>query len=469
MHKEKSVLITTPIYYANGLPHIGHAYTTVAADVLARVARRDGRTVFFSTGTDEHGQKIADKALEIGKEPQVFVDEIAVAFESLWKRLDISYDRFIRTTEENHKKAVQKVLQELFDRGVIYKGEYEGWYCLGCEQFKNESDLVDGKCPEHQTTPTLTKEESYLMQMTTLQETLIEKIKSDEIAIKPERYKTEMLSFLEGQTLEDISISRKNVIWGIPLPFDPTHTTYVWVDAFLNYLTALDWDGNTEHTPEAWPADIQLIGKDILRVHATIWPVILLHLGLPVQQCLFVNGFILSGGRKMSKTVGNVIAVDEMLETFGVDGTRYLLLSAGPYGTDVDLTLERMTETYNADLANGLGNLVSRVMKLSESLEVLPKQTKNSVKAWEEEKFFQISEQLQTAIHLVREANKYMDDTKPWKLVKENEAEFEVVMGNLFLRLSRIAFELEPFLPTTATQIQRALETGKTDPLFQRI
>ena len=471
MEAKKPFYITTPIYYVNGLPHIGHAYTTVAADIVARFQRRDGKEVFFSTGTDEHGMKIEQKAKELGKDPQEFVDEIAEAFQNLWKRLNISHDRFIRTTESTHKAVVEKVLQDFYDRKIIYKGEYEGLYCTGCEQFKNPSDLIDGKCPEHGTVPVFTKEESYLMKMTSMQEALVQKIKSDDLLVMPEKYKAEILSFLEGEKLEDVSISRKNVDWGIPLPFDQTHTTYVWVDAFLNYLTALGWDGNKENVPTAWPADVQLIGKDILRVHGTIWPIMLLHLGLPTQKCLLVNGFILSGGRKMSKTVGNVISVDEMLEKFGTDGTRYLLLSAGPYGSDVDLTMERMVETYNAHLANGLGNLVSRALKLAEHLESLPETIVSSTNSSSDHHLadLNISEALKEVMGLVSRANIFMDKEKPWILVKENREEFNLVMKNLFSQLSYIAFGLKPFMPATAEKIQTALETGKAEPLFQRI
>lgn len=465
----QAFFVTTPIYYANGLPHIGHAYTTVAADVIARAKRLQGELVIFSTGTDEHGAKIAEKAQEQGLEPQVFVDTITEAFQNLWQRLGISEHLFIRTTDERHKQAVQNVLTRLKEQGAIYLGEYQGLYCVGCEQFKMESDLVEGKCPDHDRVPEQMTEESYMLKMTELQGALIEKIRSDELHIQPEKYKKEMLSFLEGQTLEDISLSRKNVSWGIPLPFDPTHTTYVWVDAFLNYLTVLGWDGTGE-VPEAWPADVQLIGKDILRVHATIWQILLIHLGLPVTKTLLVHGHILSGGKKMSKTLGNTISIDEMLETFGTDGTRYLLLAGGTFGDDMDLTWERMKELYNADLANGLGNLVSRVLKLSENLDSLPQVGStgplSTMAFWERN---DISGAINGIWSQVRIANKYMDETKPWILVKENKEEFMKVMGNLFNKIRNIALELEPVIPSTAEKIQTALKTGKTEPLFQRI
>lgn len=481
----KPFFITTPIYYVNGAPHIGHAYTTVAADCLARFKKSQGEEVFFSAGTDEHGQKIAKKAQEEGKEVTAFVDEMAGEFQKLWAALNIEYTKFIRTTEPAHKQAVQKVLQDFYDRGIIYQGFYEGLYCVGCEQFKTADDLVDGKCPDHNTEPEMMKEESYLMKMTMLQEELTRRIESDELRVAPQKYKTEILSFLKGEKLEDISISRKNVQWGIPLPFDETHTTYVWVDAFLNYLTVFGWDGDKKSVPEEWPADIQFIGKDILRVHATIWPVILMHLGLPTQKLLFTHGHILSGGKKMSKTLGNVIAIGDMLEKFGVDGTRYLLMSAGTFGEDVDLTMERMTEKYNADLANGLGNLVSRVLKLAEQMkkkkdfEEMKKevyQTGHSssyeaAKPWYESYMDELKFNL-VLISIwkrVTENNLLIEEKKPWELVKKDENDFELVMQRLLLELVLIGELLKPFLPETSEKIKTALKTGAVEPLFQRI
>lgn len=470
----KPFFVTTPIYYVNGRPHLGHAYTTIAADVVARHERSRGEEVFFSVGTDEHGAKIAAKALEAEKAPQEFADEISAEFKLLWEKLNIKYSSFIRTTDPKHISAVEKVLQTLYDKGAIYKGFYEGLYCVGCEQFKTADDLVEGKCPDHGTVPELMKEESYLMKMTELQGELIKKIKTDELAVRPERYKNEILSFLEGEKLEDISISRKNVSWGIPLPFDKGHTTYVWVDAFLNYLTVFGWDGDAKNTPKEWPADVQFIGKDILRVHATIWPIILIHLGIPVQKLLFTHGHILSGGKKMSKTLGNVIAIDELLEKYGVDGTRYLLLSAGPFGEDVDVTMERLTEKYNADLANGLGNLVSRVVKLASNLQLTTNNLQPEQAIYPEDlnKFlseYKLSEALQSIWKKVAEANRYIDETKPWELVKTDKAKFETVIRKLLSDIGKIAVSLQPFLPETAEKITLAVQERKTDPLFQRI
>ena len=469
---KKPFFVTTPIYYVNGSPHLGHAYTTLAADVIARYRRSLGEEVFFSTGTDEHGMKIQQKAEESGMEPQVFVDSIAKEFQELWGKLNISHTRFIRTTEPDHKLAVQKVLQELYDRGAIYKGEYEGLYCVGCEQFKMPGDLADGKCPDHNTIPEVLKEEAYLLKMTEVQAELIRRIETGEISLKTERYKTEILSFLKKETLKDISVSRKNVTWGVSLPFDPAHTAYVWVDAFLNYLTVLGWDGDVKSIPKEWPADVQFIGKDILRVHATIWQAMLMHLDIPTSRLLFTHGHILSGGKKMSKTLGNVISTDEMLEKFGVDGTRYLLLSAGNFGDDVDLTPERMIETYNAHLANGLGNLVSRVTKLSEGLREsfspeVPTSLPEDFQVLLNE--YQLADALLYTWKKITEANKYIDEHKPWILVKTDQDAFEVVIKKLLTDLSEMTLLLRPFLPETAEKIEKALKEGKTGPLFQRI
>lgn len=463
--------ITTPIYYANAKPHIGHAYTTITADVLARFHKLQNEEVFFLTGTDEHGMKIQKTVEAAGKEPQVFVDEIVGEFKKLWKELNIEYSNFIRTTDPKHKEAVQKVLQTLKDKGVIYKGEYEGLYCVGCEQFKSENELVDVKCPDHNIVPELMKEECYLLKLTEIQPKLIEKIEKDEFKIAPERYKNETLSFLKNQELKDVSISRKNVKWGIPLPFDLEHTTYVWVDAFLNYLTGLGWNGDINNIPKQWPADVQLIGKDILRVHATIWPAILMHLGIELPKLLFTHGHILSGGKKMSKTLGNAITIDEILEKFGVDGTRYLLLSAGTFGDDVDVTMERLTEKYNSNLANGLGNLISRIIKLAQNLKAQSAKSQNTEKTQFTtfiEKM-ELGHALEYIWNIIREDNKYIDDNKPWELVKSDEIKFKEVMLKLMDDLHIISEFVSPFMPEIAEKIKKTLETKKVKSLFQRI
>lgn len=462
---------TTPIYYANAAPHIGHAYTTVAADVLARFRKSQGEEVFFLTGMDEHGAKIQKAAEIAGKSPQEFVDGISEIFKNLWKDLEIENDGFVRTTDEPHKEAVRKVLQNLYDKGAIYKGEYEGLYCTGCEQFKSENELVDGKCPDHGIAPEMMKEECYLLKMTEKQNELIEKIKSDEFQIQPKRYKKEILSFLEGQKLQDISISRKNISWGVELPFDNQHTAYVWLDAFLNYLTGLGWNGDTSKIPAQWPVDVQLIGKDILRVHATIWPVMLLHLGLPLPKKLFVHGHILSGGKKMSKTLGNVIGIDEMIQKFGVDGTRYLLLSAGTFGEDVDVTMERMIEKYNSDLANGLGNLTSRIIRLYQDVELDKNFSYNRIVGYEENmNKLEIDLVLKVIWMDVRKLNQYIDEIKPWELAKSDVEKFGKVMSELTGKLGFIAEIISIFMPETSEKIKKALENKKLEEvLFQRI
>ncbi len=459
---QKKFFITTPVYYANAQPHIGHAYTTVASDVLVRFKKMNGEDAFLLTGMDEHGAKIAQKAETENKTPQELVDEISEGFKLLWEKLGIDYDVFTRTTEKKHKNFIREAVQKLYDNGIIYKGEYEGKYCVGCEQFKAESDLVDGKCPDHNTEAELMREESYLMKMGTEQEWLIKMIKEDKFAIRPERYKNEVLSFLKNNKLEDLSISRKNVNWGIPLPFDESHTVYVWFDAFLSYVTGAKF----------WPSDINLIGKDILRVHSTIWPIMLKHLGLEISRGLFVHGHILSDGKKMSKTLGNVIGIDEMLEQFGKDGTRYLLLSAGSFGEDIDITMERLTEKYNADLANGLGNLVSRVITLSsdfEGLQVSDFEIENKKEFVNLMNDFAFDKALDYVWKIVRESNKYIEETKPWELKKTKRDKFAEVMTKLRADLFLVAGLLKPFMPETSEKIKKQLTNGVKDILFKRL
>ena len=455
---------------------------------MARYHKLQGEETFFLTGTDEHGLKIQKKAEEAGKDPQEFTDEIAGEFVKLWEKLNIQYDNFIRTSSSKHKEAVQKALQILYDKGAIYKGEYEGWYCVGCEQYKNEGDLVSGKCPDHDAPAEKIKEECYMLKLTDVQAELIKKIESNEFQIAPVKYKNEILSFLKNHKLNDISVSRKNVKWGVPLPFEPEQTAYVWIDAFLNYLTGIGWDGDPEEvrplstkatqrgrTSDFWPVDVQLIGKDILRVHATIWPAILLHLEVRLPKIIFTHGHLLSGGKKMSKTLGNVITIDEMLEKFGVEGTRYLLMNAGTFGDDGDVAMERIIEKYNSELANGLGNMVSRVIKLylqsdfkidKAEIEEVNLIADTELKAL---KNISMEKPLVYVANLVREDSKFIEDNKPWELAKTDAEKFNIVMKKLVLDLHQIARILIPYLPETAEKIKLALNTKETKILFKRI
>lgn len=486
--------ITTPIYYVNDNPHIGHTYTTVASDILARFHRMLSQEVFFSTGTDEHGAKIQEKADEAGKEPQVWADEISANFQFAWDELNISHNRFIRTTEAEHKQAVQKALQQMYDQGDIYLGEYEGLYCQGCEQYKSETDLVDGKCPDHKVEPEIVKEESYMFKMSKYQDRLYEAIKKDELEIRPVERKNEVLSFYEREGLKDISFSRKKVKWGIPLPWDESHTAYVWTDAFLNYLTVLDWDGTAGQAPKMWPAEVQVMSKDILRVHATIWPAMLLSLGLDLPKKLFVHGFFLVDGQKMSKSLGNVVTPAALKEKYGVDGTRALLIGSASFGYDGDVSWEKFGERYNAQLANGIGNLVSRVLSLTEkNLEgkvpeinpkecgeitlrkekkkggdnflKLSKETKESY-VFKMEKL-ELDEAWEEVIKLTGHLDKHISDFELWKLIKEDKEEGTKHLYSLLESIRQLAWLAWPFIPETAEKIWTSLGLDPGEEMSQ--
>lgn len=486
--------ITTPIYYVNADPHIGHTYTTVAADILVRYHRMIGDNTFFLTGTDEHGAKIEEKAREAGKEPQKFVDEVSAKFELAWDNLNISHNRFIRTTEKKHIKAVQKALQKMYDQGDIYKGNYEGLYCRGCEQFKSEKDLVDGKCPDHKIEPELIKEETYMFRMSKYADELLKKIEKDELKISPESKKNEVVSFYKNEGLKDISFSRKNVKWGIPLPWDKEHTAYVWSDAFLNYLTGLGWDGGK--VPEMWPPEVQLMSKDILRVHSTIWPAMLLSLGLELPKEIFVHGFFLIDGQKMSKSLGNVISPDELIKKYGVDATRYLLMSTTTFGKDGDVGWNFFDEKYTADLANGLGNLVARATALFEKMTEAGIKLENNrggdniwkgfefrpgvellweevyKKSFLELKFFNIcllifgGNQPSNMVNfkvggMIETIDEAITKKEPWNLIKNKDKEVGIVMYDILEKLRHIALMIYPFMPETADKILEQLGQPK--------
>jgi len=490
----KKFFITTPIYYANAQPHLGHAYTTVIAEAMARWQKEKGREVFLLTGTDEHGDKIAQKAASLKKKPQELVDEVAVEFKNLWQELGIDYQSFIRTTDIFHQHFVQAVAQKLYNEGYIYAGEYSGLYCLGCEQFKSQADLVEGKCPDHQTEPIEMKEKSYLLKMSDQQEWLIDLITRDHLMIRPADYRREILSFLEQNNLEDVSVSRQNVQWGIPFSFAPEQTIYVWFDAFLSYLSGVfsteekeqlllkveeaDWlttvlDKLSEKN--IWPPDVNLIGKDILRVHATIWPIMLKYLDLPLPELIFTHGHLLVNGQKMSKSIGNVVTVQEMLDLFGREGTKYLLLTAGNLGKDVDIAKERLIAKYNADLANSLGNLLSRTVVLLNKLEIKDDLTTSifSQKVNLAEDFirlvdeWKIKEALDFVWQKINRANKFLEETKPWTLT--DQAEREKVMSNLLHQINEFNLYLKIFLPETQKKISRQIVKRERVILFPKI
>jgi methionyl-tRNA synthetase len=461
--------ITTPIYYVNDRPHIGHAYTTVAADVLSRFHKAKGDKTFFLTGTDEHGAKVQEAADKNGQEVQNFVDANAQIFKDAWQELDIQYDNFLRTTVHSHVQAVVRALQALYDKGLIYQGEYQGLYCVSCEQYKFEDDLVDGKCREHNIEPVLMKEESYFFKLSQYQKVLEQKISSDELRIEPPERKNEVLSFL-GSGLKDISISRKNVKWGIPLPFDGAQTTYVWIDAFLNYLTGLGWDGQAGRAPEFFPPEVQLMSKDILRVHATIWTALLLALDLPLPKKIYVHGYFTIDGQKMSKSLGNVIWPQELAEKFGVPGARYLLMASLAWGQDGDVSWQKLTEKYNSDLANGLGNLVARVAKLNEKFKVSSSKSPSGIKNLNELiGQVKLKEALDEIWTQVAWANKYIEEKKLWELVKSDPEEGKKILGELLSLISEIGEALESFTPGIADNIKKILAGQESRPLFPRV
>lgn len=482
----KKFYITTPVYYVNDVPHIGHTYTTVAADVLARWHRELGEETFFLTGTDEHGAKIEEKARERKIEPQKYADEIAEKFKAAWRELNISNDNFLRTTDEAHVKAVQKALQFMYDKGDIYLSAYEGLYCRGCEQYKTERDLVDGLCPDHRAAPEKMSEECYNFRLSKYQDELLEKIKKDELRILPANRKNEMVSFYEKEGLTDVSFSRKNIKWGIPVPWDKTHTVYVWADAFLNYLTGLGWDGSApldkggKGDLKFWPAQVQLMSKDILRVHTTIWAAMLLSLELPLPENIFIHGYFQINGQKMSKSLGNVIAPEDLIKKYGVDATRYLIMSAAVFGHDGDISWEKFDAKYNADLANGLGNLAARVSNLIETnnleLKLKANSDKKLIKAYGAAmENFKFDEALKVLWDKLRQCDEVLSDKKPWKLdpsASSGREEIKRILEPIAQDILNVAGLLKPFMPTVAEKIiaQFSRENiKKGEALFPRL
>ncbi len=471
----KKILITTPIYYVNDKPHWGHAYTTVAADVLARFFSLQGNDVFFLTGTDEHGLKVAESAERLNKTPKELCDENSEAYKFTWKNLGIEYNHFIRTTDKIHEERVIEFLKTLKDKGAVYEKEYEGMYCVECEKFLTEKDLIDGKCPDHKTEPKKVSERNYFFKLKNYLKEVEKKILSAELLIQPEAAKKEVLGLLK-QELEDFSISRQKekVRWGIDLPFGKSQTIYVWVDALLNYYTG----NGTKEFAEYWEKGevVHLLGKDILKFHAIFWPAMLLAASKKIPKREFIHGFFTIDGQKMSKTLGNVIDPNEVVGKFGVDGARYLLLSQFPFGQDGDVKKEKFAEKYNADLANGLGNLVARVLALANKHNIKSdkpdKETKkkaeevrDTYRQWMEN--FKLFETLEEVWRFIGWCDKYIEENKPWQVTDEDK--LEQILSNLLYCVSEISDLIAPLLPQTSKKVKNQLRTGKPEILFPRI
>ena len=494
MADKKPYYITTAIAYTSGKPHIGNTYEIILADAIARYKRSQGYDVFFQTGTDEHGQKIELKAEEAGVTPKEFVDNVSGEIKKIWDLMDTSYDKFIRTTDEDHEKQVQKIFKKLYDQGDIYKGHYEGMYCTPCESFFTESQLVDGKCPDCGREVQPAKEEAHFFKMSKYADRLIEHINTHPEFIQPVSRKNEMMNNFLLPGLQDLCVSRTSFKWGIPVDFDPKHVTYVWLDALTNYITGIgyDCDGNsTEQFHKLWPADLHLIGKDIIRFHTIYWPIFLMALDLPLPKQVFGHPWLLQGDGKMSKSKGNVLYADELVDFFGVDAVRYFVLHEMPFENDGVITWELMVERMNSDLANTLGNLVNRTVSMTNKyfggtvtdkgvaeevdadLKAVTESTPKAVEDKMEE--LRVADAMTEIFNLFKRCNKYIDETMPWVLAKDEAKKdrLETVLWNLIQSISRGAELLESFMPSTSKKILEQLGNGhvteKPEILFARL
>lgn len=474
--------ITTAIAYTSRKPHIGNSYEIVMTDALARYKRMQGYDVFFQTGTDEHGQKIEEIAKEAGITPKEHVDKIAGEIKDICDLLNTTYDKFIRTTDDYHEKVVQKIFKKLYEQGDIYKSEYEGMYCTPCESFWTESQLVDGKCPDCGRDVKPAREEAYFLKLSKYQKQLEDYIENNENFIYPESRKKEMLNNFIKPGLQDLCVSRTSFKWGIPVDFDPGHVVYVWIDALTNYITGIgyDPDGSSDMYKKYWPADVHIIGKDIVRFHTIYWPIMLMALGEPLPKQVFGHPWLLFGTDKMSKSRGNVIYADDLVELFGVDAVRYYLLSEMPYTSDGSITYETIIERYNSDLANTLGNLVNRTVAMTNKYfggEVMPgninEDVDNELKSLAVETVskvdklfseYRVSDTLEAIFALAKRCNKYIDETMPWALAKDEEKKSRLgtVLYNLLEGIRFTAVLLSPFMPETAQKIFDQLNTDVT-------
>ena len=496
--------ITTAIAYTSAKPHIGNTYEIVLADAIARYKRQKGFDVYFQTGTDEHGEKIQLKAEEKGITPKEFVDQIAKEIKDIWDIMDTTYDRFVRTTDEKHEKQVQKIFKKLYEQGDIYKGKYEGLYCTPCESFFTESQLIDGKCPDCGREVHNASEEAYFFKLSKYQDRLIKYIEEHPEFIQPESRKNEMINNFLKPGLQDLCVSRTSFTWGVPVDFDPKHVVYVWIDALTNYITNIgyDVDNPTEEFKKYWPADLHLIGKDIIRFHTIYWPIILMALDLPLPKQVFGHPWLLFGQDKMSKSKGNIIYADDLVNFFGTDAIRYYVLHEIPFANDGSITYDLIIERVNSDLANVLGNLVNRTISrankyfngkienkkekteydndLINTINNLEKAVENRMNKLE------IGSALDEIFKLLRRSNKYIDETTPWTLAKEEKEKnkLETILYNLLEAIRVSAVELQSFLPSTSKKIFEQLnndnkeekyldniiyKTSTPTPLFQRI
>ncbi len=465
--------ITTAIAYTSQKPHVGNTYEAVFTDAIARYHRLKGDDTYFLTGTDEHGQKIEDCAKAAGVTPQEWVDKIAGEIRSIWDRMGASYDQFIRTTDKGHEQVVQKIFRKLYDQGDIYKGKYEGWYCKPCESFFTETQVTDGRCPDCGAEVQRAEEEAYFFRMSKYAGRLMKHIEENPDFIQPESRKNEMVNNFLKPGLQDLCVSRTSFSWGIPVDFDPRHVVYVWIDALSNYITAIgyDPDGSSPQFEKYWPADVHVIGKDILRFHTIYWPIMLMALGLPLPKQIFGHPWMLFGKEKMSKSKGNVIYADDLSEQFGVDAVRYYMLSEMPFASDGAITYETVIARYNSDLANTLGNLVNRSVAMcnkyfggkvsapgageavdQDLIDCCRKARTEYIRLMEG---LRLADSLDAIMELARRANKYIDETAPWVLAKEEASQdrLAAVLSNLIETIRQIAVMLQPFMPETAEKI----------------